>query len=225
MKFIQALIQEKTGLKVDQPDSSGGTTSTGNVARRAFSDNSDYLKCGLSAIAIPHRPALTKIHTQLAAILRVLNSDMKVNTRELGKLCQDTYLCVLDSFPWASITPTLHKLLAHSEELISEYNSGFGLKALSEEGSESCNKLLRKYRETLARKDSFETNLLDIFVRLASQSDPVSVSYRRVLSCERCGQSGHTVRSKCCRTDNQDLSNIDTLFSYLTLNSSSDHIS
>ena len=41
MKFIQSLIQEKTGLKVDLPDSSGGTTSTGNVARRAFSDETD----------------------------------------------------------------------------------------------------------------------------------------------------------------------------------------
>ena len=63
MKFIQSLIQEKTGLKVDPPDSSGGTTSTGNVARRAFSDETDYLNCVLSTIAIHHRPALTKIYT------------------------------------------------------------------------------------------------------------------------------------------------------------------
>ena len=36
MKIIQKIIQEKTGLKIDQPDSSGGTTTTGNVVRRAF---------------------------------------------------------------------------------------------------------------------------------------------------------------------------------------------
>ena len=59
MKFIQSLIQEKTGLKVDLPDSSGGTTSTGNVARRAFSDETDYLNCVLSTIA-NHRPAKLK---------------------------------------------------------------------------------------------------------------------------------------------------------------------
>ena len=123
MKFLQTLIQEKTGLKVDQPDSSGGTTSTGNVARRAFSDETSFLECVLSTIAVSHRPALAKIHTQLAAILRVYNSCRKVNTVELGKLCKDTYLLILDSFPWASITPTLHKLLAHSEELIRESNS------------------------------------------------------------------------------------------------------
>ena len=88
MKFLQTLIQEKTGLKVDQPDSSGGTTSTGNVARRAFSDETSFVVCVLSTIAIPHRPALAKIHNQLAAILRVYNSGRKVNTVELGKLCK-----------------------------------------------------------------------------------------------------------------------------------------
>ena len=179
-------------MKVDLPDSSGGTTSTANVARRAFSDETDYLNCVLSTIAIYHRPALTKIHTQLATILKDYNSSRKVNTLELGNLCKDTYLLILDSFP--SITPTLHKILAHSGELIRESNAGFGLKDFSEEGTESCNKLIRKYRENLARKNNFETNLMDIFVRLASQSDPISVSYRRSLSCERCSHSGHSIR-------------------------------
>ena len=36
MKVVQASIQEKTRLKVDLPDSSGGTTSTGYVTRKAF---------------------------------------------------------------------------------------------------------------------------------------------------------------------------------------------
>ena len=38
MVFVRALIQDKTGLKVDQPDLKGGTSTTGNVARKAFSD-------------------------------------------------------------------------------------------------------------------------------------------------------------------------------------------
>ena len=74
-------------------------------------------------------------------------------------------------------------LLSRSDLFFS--NVGFGLKDFSEEGTESCNKLIRKYRENLARKNSFETNLMDIFVGLASQSDPISVSYRRSLTCER----------------------------------------
>ena len=194
-----------------------GTTSTGNVARRAFSNETCFLECALSTIAIPHRPALAMIHTQLAAILKVYNSSRKVKTVELGKVCKDTYLLILDSFPWASITQSLHKLLAQSEQLIRESNSGFGLKEFSEEGTEACNKFVRKYRETLALKDSFEINIMDIFVRLASQSDHVSVSYRRCLICERCGQSGHSTRSKCCRADNiAQTSEIDSQFAFLT---------
>ena len=105
-------------MKIDQPDSSGGTTSTGNFARRAFSDNTDYIECVLSTIAVQHHSALSKVHAQLSVILNIFNSSQLVSTSDLEKLCEDTYLLVLDSFPWASITPTLHKLLAHSEELI-----------------------------------------------------------------------------------------------------------
>ena len=37
MIFVTTLVEEKTGLRIDQPDPRGGTTSTGSVARRAFS--------------------------------------------------------------------------------------------------------------------------------------------------------------------------------------------
>ena len=36
MRNVQKIVQKNTGLKIDQPDTSGGTTSTGNVARRVF---------------------------------------------------------------------------------------------------------------------------------------------------------------------------------------------
>ena len=123
-------------MKVDQPDPIGSTTSTGNVVRRAFSNEIIFLESVLSTTAITHGPVLAKIHTQLAAILKVYNSSRKVKTVELGKVC--TYLLILDSFSWASITPTLHKLLAHSEELIRESNSGFNLKEFLAEGTEAC---------------------------------------------------------------------------------------
>ena len=78
-------------------------------------------------------------------------------------------------------------------------NFGYSLKCFSEEGSETCNKHIRKYRENLARKCSFEDNVVDIFVRLASESDPVLNRFRSKLVCERCGEHGHTKRAKCCR--------------------------
>ena len=118
---------------------------------------------------------------------------------ELGKLCKGTYLLILEPFPWTNITPRLHKSLAQSEELLREDNSGYGFKCFSEEGSEACNTLITKYREHLARNTSFEDNIIDIFVKLACESDPVLLGIRSKLRCERCGEEGHTRRSaKCC---------------------------
>ena len=116
----------------------------------------------------------------------------------------------MESFPWASITPTLRKILAHSEELIRYSNSGFGLKNISEEGSEACNKLIRKYPEHLLRKISFEANLSDIFVRLISESDPILMQFRSKLVCAKCHAVGHTSRTKCCRKKNES-SNIEII--------------
>ena len=143
-----------------------------------------------------HRPALSRIHSHFAAIQRIFNSDRRVETEELGNLCRTTYLLILDSFPWARITPTLHKLLADSEELVRDCNSGYGLKCFSEEGLESCNKLVRRFRENLSRKNSFESNVMDIFVRLASQSDPVLLNFRKISICDICGECGHLRKCK-----------------------------
>ena len=203
MTFVRTLVQEKTGLRIDQPDPRGGTT-TGSVARREFSDESGCMNCTSSLINTEYRAPLSLLHAQLSAILRIINSDRRIDTKQLGIICTNTYLLILDSFPWASITPTLHKVLAHSEELIRDINSGYGLKFLSEEGSEACNKLIRNYRENLARKTCFEDNIVDIFVRLASESDPILVEYRSKLVCEICGEYGHT-RRKCCKNVNIDI--------------------
>ena len=73
----------------------------------------------------------------------------------------------------------------------------------------------------LSRKNNFESNIIDIFVRLSSQSDPVLVSYRRNLFCARCGQSGHTERMKC-KIESQQTSNIENLISSLTISTNVD---
>ncbi|KAI6647514.1 hypothetical protein LOD99_8779 [Oopsacas minuta] len=74
----------------------------------------------------------------------------------------------------------MHKLLAHAASIISDYNDGYGLEQLSEEGLESSNKLLRRFRERLSRKFSFEENLKDVFSRIICQSDPILLLNRKM---------------------------------------------
>ena len=66
MIFVRTLFQEKTGLKVDQPDASGGTTSTRSVARRAFSNECQFIECCLSVVEESYKEPLAKLHTQLS---------------------------------------------------------------------------------------------------------------------------------------------------------------
>ena len=74
---------------------------------------------------------------------------------------------------------TINKVLAHSCELIRDCNNSHGLKDYSEEAVEACNKLIRKYREHLSRKQSSFLNTREIFVRLLCSSDPVLNTFRK----------------------------------------------
>ena len=67
-------------------------------------------------------------------------------------------------FSLGNITPTSHKVLAHAPNIISGFNNGLGLEQLSEEGLEASNKLIRRYRERLSRKFSFQDNINDILL-------------------------------------------------------------
>ncbi|KAI6661730.1 Dna-mediated transposase [Oopsacas minuta] len=175
----------------------------------------------LSDLETEHKKHFQKLHMHLSAILRIINSYRIINTEVFGDLCTDIYLLIVDSLPWVNITPTLHRVLAHSEEILIEFNPERGLKSFSGERSEAWNKLLRSI-ENLARKSSFEDNAMDIIVTLASESDPVLNQFCSSLVCEKCGKHDHTKRAKCCRdnTENRLLeSSIDEIVDSLIINS------
>ena len=87
---------------------------------------------------------------------------------------------ILLDLPWAQISPTLHKLLAHASTLITEFDEGRGLEAVSEEGIDACNKQVRRCRTSFT-KFSYEENVHDIFMRLISQSDHILLLNRKIL--------------------------------------------
>ena len=58
------------------------------------------------------------LQTNLSVLLRIFNSNQAIDKNKLDSLCKETYESILTDFPWASVTPSLHRLLAHSPELI-----------------------------------------------------------------------------------------------------------
>ena len=124
--FVRNFIQEKTGIRIDFQNSQDGTSSIGKVARQCFFKNceepNDYLRWILTLLPSTCRDSFTTIHSNLGIIIRIFNSDKLINEETFERVCKDTYGFILDSYPWANVTPTLHKVLIHSVEL-TEYGS------------------------------------------------------------------------------------------------------
>ena len=74
MTFVRSLIQENTGMKIDQPSSEGGTSSTGNIARSCYMNKNDFITWVLTVIPSEFRDTLKIIHSNISAILRVFTS-------------------------------------------------------------------------------------------------------------------------------------------------------
>ena len=117
-----------------------------------------------------YREILRKYGQYLLVILRVLSSKKHVNMEKYRLFCTELHRYLISSFPrqvhhnrpgpWISITPSLHKVLCHSRELI-EMNDECGLGSLDESGLEGNNKVLRAICTQLSRKTSQITNLRD----------------------------------------------------------------
>ena len=106
----------------------------------------------------------------LCAAVKVINSQKRrANVEKLRELTLEVYLTLVTGFPWAVVSPSVHRILAHSWELI-ELNGGFGLGDQSEEGLEALNKLIRQMRAKGARKDSTVNNFCDTYNHLWDRS-------------------------------------------------------
>ncbi|KAI6654000.1 hypothetical protein LOD99_11470, partial [Oopsacas minuta] len=152
MKRVRAILQERCNFSVDISSSQGGTSTTGNIAQDCFLNKRDFLTWVISSINPSDKISLEKIQTNLSVLLRLLNSGDSINCDKMQELWKETYEFILVEYPWASITPSLHKLLAHSFLLIGVYNNGKELQNLSEECLES-------YKKTY-----FTDNVRDILV-------------------------------------------------------------
>ena len=185
------------GMKLDQPDpnGSGGNTDTAELGRKFFSEKKRIGVLNLfKAEDETTQVAILEILQGFSVILRVISSKQKVDTREFNEFCLKIYKLFVETFPWASVPDSVHRVLAHCAEVMAK-NGEYALGFFTEEGLEALHKFVRRYRLTHARKCGLEENIHDVFSRLYLQSDPQIRENLRPLSCSLCHGSGHTRRS------------------------------
>lgn len=103
---------------------------------------------------------------------------------KLRKLVTEVNLKIVQLFPWAVVSPSVHRILAHCWEIIM-LNDGYGLGGESEEGLEALNKYIRERREHGSRKDSTENNFTDTFNHLWDRSRPTIVEMERKIKTRK----------------------------------------
>ena len=187
----------KLHMKLDQPDCSGhgGKSDTAQMARAFFSPEKQEHVIDLFEGTDEEKANLNLLLKNLSLILKIISTKSKeIDVHKFENFCITTYLHLAQSFPWTSIPPSIHRILAHSAEKI-KMNDNYGLGAFSEEGLESTHKLVRRFRSLLARKTSLSDNLRDVFKHLWIRTDPVIRGHARELCCTYCGTNGHTKRS------------------------------
>ena len=179
---IQKNMKDETGILLEKPDPTGhgGTRTTGNVAKAILNNsNRSLLTKGIDNSELKSK--IDKIVLNMAAILAVINSIIKVNVSEYTELCKSTSL-LIKSIHWTKINPSAHVVLVHSAEVINE-NDGRGLLNFTECGLEANNKYLQQYRMNYACKTSQHNNLSDCLKRLWDKSDPMVHELRNRLHC------------------------------------------
>ena len=70
------------------------------------------------------KEAVGDLLQRYGAILRVISSkSRKVNVPKFQDFCTETYFLQKVFFPWAPVSPSLHRLLGHSAELVEKNKS------------------------------------------------------------------------------------------------------
>ena len=121
----------------------------------------------------------------LCAVVKVINSQKRrVNIEKVREMTQEVYLVIVERFPWAVVSPSVHRILAHAWEVL-ELNNGFGLGDMSEEGLEALNKIIRSRREHGARKTSTLANFMDCYNHMWDRSRPTIVEMERQIKSKK----------------------------------------
>lgn len=165
---IQNEFWKELGLRVDIPKAGGsGSTNDGNTSRRAFAEHTIF-------------SAITQVDQELIFRLKIilisLSCQFALDLEKFEKYCFETAEYYLSKYPWLPMTPTLHKVLIHSKQIME--NTALPVGYFGEDAAEARNKIYKSDRLHHARRTSRIDNICDVFSRALDTSDPLVSSLR-----------------------------------------------
>ena len=171
--YVKDYLYRNIAVNVGNP----GDMVTGNSFVAFSSDHAREVICEL--VDNDMKETVREIHLGLCAIVKIINSQKRtVNTDALRELSKSVHLKIVQTFPWAVISQSVHRILAHSADRI-ELNNCMGLGSIGEEGLEALNKWIRRMDQSGSRADSTTHRFTDIFYHLWDCSRPNIVEMER----------------------------------------------
>ena len=196
---MQTMFWEEMSLQVDKPKGGGsGNTNNGNTARRAFEN--DVLFSKITGVDL-------QLIKNFKIILICLSCQLPLNLNKFEDFCFKTGQIILQKYEWLPMTPTVHKVLVHSKQIME--NSVLPVGFLGEDASESRHKIYKFDKIHHSRKSSRKNNLTDIFNRAMDSSDPLisSISLeKRIKQANRAKLPAEVIDLLCCEVDENNTS-------------------
>ena len=178
---VQAALRQRLRLRANEPRAGGsGNSNDGNTARRAFRSSAKFAAC----------PGVDeRLIQDLHVILQAISRFHRLDTSALASFCRRTAQRYVELYGWFPMPTTLHRLLAHSAEVVKSCHLPIGM--MSEEAAEAANKRVRQYRLRHTRKDTRLHTMSDLVGYLLVASDPllssIGLQRRRDLYTRRQG--------------------------------------
>jgi hypothetical protein len=168
-KRIQKAFRDELSLIIDRPKPGFGSTNDGNTARTFFRHKDISSKItGVDEELIE----------RLYVIMQAVASGYQIDVSKFKIYAFATARLFVKKYPWYNMPPTVHKILIHGPDIIS--NALLPIGQLSEEAQEARNKEIKKYRLGYSRKISRTKTNQDVLNMLLISSDPMITSLRKL---------------------------------------------
>ena len=133
-EYLKQAMKQNLGINIGNP----GDMVTGAAFQAFSSDFARDFLCGL--LEVSERDRFREILLGLCTLVKIINSQKrKIDTDKVRRLGKLVNIQLVQCFPWIAISPSVHRIIAHSWEVIL-LNNSFGLGDQSEEVLEALNK-------------------------------------------------------------------------------------
>lgn len=166
-RYVQGRLFEGFGIRVDQVLQGFGTTNTGNLARKCLSDPTKFAE---------YLELDERLVTNISTVITAFRCKQNLELDKVQILCSETYRLYFELYPWARMSPTVHKILKHGVDIAKQFPMPMAF--FSEDANETSHKYYRSNFKNHARQYKRSARLLDVFNRQMYRSDPkVSMMY------------------------------------------------